>query len=31
MDIVTPNNVEAMAQAWESQDFTQPLPPPFPE
>ena len=31
MDIVTVNNVEAMAQAWETQDFTQELPPPFPE
>jgi hypothetical protein len=31
MDIVTLNNVEAMAQAWETQDFTQPLPPAFPQ
>lgn len=31
MDIVTPANVDAMATAWETQDFTQPLPPPFPE
>ncbi len=30
MDIVTINNVDAMATAWETQDFTQPLPPPFP-
>ena len=30
MDIVTINNVDAMARAWETQDFTQPLPPPFP-
>jgi ribose transport system substrate-binding protein len=29
MDIVTINNVEAMIAAWESNDFTQPLPPPF--
>ncbi len=31
MDIVTAKNVDAMAKAWETQDFTQPLPPPFPE
>ncbi len=31
MDIVTINNVEAMALAWETQDFTQPLPPAFPD
>jgi ribose transport system substrate-binding protein len=31
MDIVTINNVDAMAKAWETQDFTQPLPPAFPE
>lgn len=31
MDIVTMNNVEAMIAAWESNDFTQPLPPPFDE
>ena len=31
MDIVTINNVDAMAQAWETSDFTQPLPPAFPE
>jgi ribose transport system substrate-binding protein len=30
MDIVTINNVAEMAQAWETQDFTQPLPPAFP-
>jgi len=30
MDIVTINNVDAMAKAWETQDFTQPLPPAFP-
>ncbi len=30
MDIVTINNVDAMATAWETQDFTQPLPPAFP-
>jgi ribose transport system substrate-binding protein len=30
MDIVTPNNVDAMIQAWETSDFTQPLPPAFP-
>ncbi len=30
MDIVTIHNVDAMAQAWETSDFTQPLPPPFP-
>jgi ribose transport system substrate-binding protein len=28
MDIVTSNNVDAMATAWETNDFTQPLPPP---
>jgi ribose transport system substrate-binding protein len=28
MDIVTINNVDAMAKAWETNDFTQPLPPP---
>ncbi len=28
-DIVTINNVEAALQAWESNDFTQPLPDPF--
>jgi hypothetical protein len=27
MDIVTAKNVDAMAKAWETQDFTQPLPP----
>jgi len=31
MDIVTINNVDAMAAAWENKDFTQPLPPAFPE
>jgi ribose transport system substrate-binding protein len=30
MDIVTINNVEAMANAWATSDFTQPLPPAFP-
>jgi ribose transport system substrate-binding protein len=29
MDIVGPNNVEEMAAAWEANDFTQELPPPF--
>lgn len=29
MDIVTPLNLEAMIAAWESNDFTQPLPDPF--
>jgi ribose transport system substrate-binding protein len=29
MDIVGPNNVDAMAEAWESNDFTKELPPPF--
>jgi ribose transport system substrate-binding protein len=28
MDIVTRNNVEAMLQAWETNDFSQPLPDP---
>jgi len=28
MDIVTINNVDAMAKAWETSDFTKPLPPP---
>jgi ribose transport system substrate-binding protein len=31
MDIVTLNNLDAMIAAWESNDFTQPLPPPFQE
>jgi ribose transport system substrate-binding protein len=31
MDIVTINNVDAMAEAWANSDFTQPLPPAFPE
>lgn len=30
MDIVTDNNVDAMIEAWETSDFTQPLPPAFP-
>lgn len=30
MDIVTIHNVDAMAEAWETSDFTQPLPPAFP-
>ncbi len=29
MDIVTPNNVDAMIEAWETSDFTKPLPDPF--
>ncbi len=29
MDIVTQLNVDAMIQAWETNDFTQPLPDPF--
>ncbi|MBI5959700.1 MAG: sugar-binding protein [Chloroflexi bacterium] len=29
MDIVTPLNVEAMLEAWETNDFTKPLPDPF--
>jgi hypothetical protein len=28
MDIVTSNNVDAMSTAWETNDFTKPLPPP---
>jgi ribose transport system substrate-binding protein len=31
MDIVTINNVDAMAEAWATSDFTKPLPPAFPE
>lgn len=31
MDIVTLNNVEAMIEAWTSNDFTQPLPAPYEE
>jgi ribose transport system substrate-binding protein len=31
MDIVTINNVEAMAAAWANSDFTQPLPPAYPD
>jgi len=30
MDIVTPCNVDAMAEAWETIDFTKPLPPGLP-
>lgn len=29
MDIVTPQNVDAMIEMWETMDFTKPLPPPF--
>jgi ribose transport system substrate-binding protein len=29
MDIVTPLNVDAMIEAWETSDFTKPLPDPF--
>ncbi len=29
MDIVTPLNVDAMQHAWDTNDFSQPLPPPF--
>jgi len=28
MDVVTRNNVEAMARAWKTNDFSQPLPDP---
>ena len=28
LDIVTRNNVDAMARAWETNDFSEPLPPP---
>jgi len=31
MDIVTMNNVDAMIEAWETSDFTKPLPPAFDE
>ena len=31
MDIVTINNVDAMAAAWANSDFTQPLPPAYPD
>jgi len=31
MDIVTIHNVDVMIEAWNTQDFTKPLPPPFPE
>ena len=30
MDIVNANNVDAMIQAWQTRDFTQPLPSAFP-
>jgi ribose transport system substrate-binding protein len=30
MDIVTINNVDAMAEAWATSDFTKPLPPAYP-
>ena len=30
MDIVTTNNVDAMAEAWATSDFTKPLPPAYP-
>jgi len=29
MDIVTAKNVDAMIEAWETSDFTKPLPDPF--
>jgi ribose transport system substrate-binding protein len=29
MDIVGPNNVDVMAEAWKTNDFTKPLPEPF--
>ena len=29
MDLVTASNVDAMIRAWETKDFTQPLPPPY--
>jgi ribose transport system substrate-binding protein len=29
MDIITLNNMEAMVAAWENNDFSEPLPPPF--
>lgn len=29
MDLVTAKNVDAMIQAWQTRDFTKPLPPPF--
>ena len=29
MDIVTSKNVDAMIEAWDTQDFTKPLPPAF--
>ena len=31
LDIVTPLNVAAMKKAWETNDFSQPLPDPFEE
>jgi ribose transport system substrate-binding protein len=31
MDIVTAHNAEAMMEAWENTDFSQPLPPAFPD
>jgi ribose transport system substrate-binding protein len=31
MDIVTPANVDVMADMWKTMDFTKVLPPPFPE
>lgn len=31
MDIITLNNMEAMVTAWENNDFSEPLPPPFDE
>ncbi len=31
MDIVTINNVDAMAEAWANADFTEPLPPAYPD
>jgi ribose transport system substrate-binding protein len=30
MDIVTINNMDAMAEAWDTSDFTKPLPPAYP-
>lgn len=30
MDIVTTNNVDAMIKAWDTHDFTKPLPAPYP-
>ena len=31
MDIVTGRNVDAMIEAWETNDFSQPLPDPYEE